>query len=96
MYLANQTRPDLAFAVNLLARHSLQPRFCHWNGIKRILRYLKGTTNMGLFSPKDTNQTLKDYADARYLLDLDDAKSQTGYVFLYGNTASHGKVLNKL
>jgi hypothetical protein len=55
MYLANQTRPDIAFAVNLLARHSNRPTSRHWEGVKHILRYLKGTEDMGLFfQNKDT------------------------------------------
>ncbi|CAM6102190.1 unnamed protein product [Calypogeia fissa] len=87
MYLANQTRPDIAFSVNLLARHSSQPTIRHWNGLKRIFRYLQGTNDMGLFYPNDTNQVLVGYADAGYLSDPDDAKSQTGYVFLFGKTA---------
>lgn len=33
MYLANQTRPDISFAVSLLARHSAQPTIRHWNGL---------------------------------------------------------------
>jgi len=37
MYLANQTRPDIAFAVNLLARHSAAPTKHHWTGAKHIL-----------------------------------------------------------
>lgn len=36
MYLANQTRPNISFSVNLLARHSSQPTIQHWNGLKRI------------------------------------------------------------
>ena len=32
MYLANSTRPDIAFAVNLLARHSASPTKRHWVG----------------------------------------------------------------
>ena len=40
MYLANCTRPDIAFSVNLLARYSSAPTRRHWNGIKHILRYL--------------------------------------------------------
>lgn len=35
-FLANQTRPDIAFAVNLLARHNLQPTIRHWNAVKRV------------------------------------------------------------
>jgi hypothetical protein len=44
MYLANQTRPDIAFAINLLARHSATPTSRHWTGIKHIFRYLRGLT----------------------------------------------------
>ena len=40
MYLANFTRPDIAFSINLLAMHSFAPTQRHWNGIKHILRYL--------------------------------------------------------
>ena len=46
MYLANCTRPDIAFSVNLLARYSSAPTRKHWNGIKHILCYLSGTTDM--------------------------------------------------
>ena len=49
MYLANCIRPDIAFSANLLARYSSTPTRRHWNGIKHILRYLRGTTDMGLF-----------------------------------------------
>ena len=49
MYLANCTRPDIAFSVNLLAMYSSAPTRRHWNGIQHILRYLSGTTDMGLF-----------------------------------------------
>jgi len=38
MYLANCTRPDIAFAVNLLARYSVVPTRRHWVGVKTILR----------------------------------------------------------
>ena len=49
MYLTNCTRPDISFAVNLLARFSSSPTKRHWNGIKHIFRYLKGTADLGLF-----------------------------------------------
>ncbi|KAK9912312.1 hypothetical protein M0R45_036180 [Rubus argutus] len=51
LYLALCTRPDISFAVNLLARYSSAPTQCHWTGIKTIFRYLKGTIDMGLFYP---------------------------------------------
>ncbi|XP_069150296.1 secreted RxLR effector protein 161-like [Solanum lycopersicum] len=87
MYLANTTRPDIAFAVNLLARYSFAPTRRHWNGIKHILRYLKGTTDMGLFYCVNYCPNLVGYADAGYLSDPHKAQSQTGYVFIYGGTA---------
>jgi hypothetical protein len=40
MYLANNTRSDIAFTVNLLARYSAAPTMHHWDGVKHILRYL--------------------------------------------------------
>ena len=46
MYVANCTRPDIAFAVNLLARHSAAPTKRHWTGVKNIFRYLQGTTDL--------------------------------------------------
>ncbi|MBA0860150.1 hypothetical protein Goshw_014542 [Gossypium schwendimanii] len=46
MYLANNTRPDIAFVVNLLARFSYSPTRRHWNGIKHVSRYLRGTIDM--------------------------------------------------
>jgi hypothetical protein len=52
MYLANCTRPDIAFAVNLLARYSVAPTRRQWVGVKTILRYLKGTQDLGLWFPK--------------------------------------------
>jgi hypothetical protein len=48
MYLANQTRPDIAFAINLLYRHSAALTKRHWTGAKHILRYLNVTKDLGL------------------------------------------------
>jgi hypothetical protein len=52
MYLINNTRLDIAFTMNCLARHSAAPSMRHWN-IRNILRYLHGTTNLGLFFRKN-------------------------------------------
>jgi hypothetical protein len=49
MYLANGTRPDIAFDVNLLARFSSAPMKRHWSDVKRILSYLRGTIDLGLY-----------------------------------------------
>jgi hypothetical protein len=64
MYLANNTRPDIIFFVNVLARYSSDPTHRHWNGIKHVLRYLCGTHDMGLFYLKNIKSKLVGYADA--------------------------------
>ena len=51
LYLAQCTRPDISFVVNLLARYSNAPTHKHWTGVKDIFCYLKGTTDLGLFYP---------------------------------------------
>ncbi|KAL0303291.1 UNVERIFIED_CONTAM: Retrovirus-related Pol polyprotein from transposon TNT 1-94 [Sesamum radiatum] len=90
MYLANNTRPDIAFSVNLLARYSSTPTKRHWNGVKHILRYLRGTSDMGLYFERNKDaktSNLVGYSDAGYLSDPHKAISQSGYVFMYGGTA---------
>jgi hypothetical protein len=82
LYLATSTRPDISFAVSVLARHSARPTLRHWNGIKHLFRYLKGTEHLGLHYTRSANSTLVGYADAGYRSDPATSKSQTGYVFL--------------
>jgi hypothetical protein len=70
MYLANNTRPDIIFSLNVLARYSSDPTRRHWNGNKHLLCYFCGTRDMGLFYRKDIKSKLVGYADAGYLSDL--------------------------
>jgi hypothetical protein len=53
MYLANNTRPSIVFAVNLLAGHSAAPTRRHGTGGKQIHRYLNSTKDLGLFFQKN-------------------------------------------
>ena len=87
MYLANCTRPDISFAVNLLARFSSAPTKRHWKGIKHILRYFRGNIDLSLFYFNNLKQELIGYVDAGYLFNPHKAKSQTGYVFTNNRTA---------
>ncbi|KAK4389938.1 hypothetical protein Sango_2330800 [Sesamum angolense] len=90
MYLANNTRSDIAFSVNLLARYSSTPTKRHWNGVKHILRYLRGKSDMGPYFERHEDakaNNLVGYSDAGYLSDPYKAISQSGYVFMYGGTA---------
>jgi hypothetical protein len=87
MYLANNTRPNIAFVVNLLARHSSAPTKRHWVGIKNIFRYLNGTKDLGLFYKRSNDPSLIGYTNAGYLSDPHNGRSQIGFVFLQGGTA---------
>ena len=73
---SNYMRPNIAFAVNLLARCSSTSTRRHWNRIKHILRYFHGTTNLRLFYPNRSNPHLVGYANAGYLFDPHIGQSQ--------------------
>jgi hypothetical protein len=86
MYLANNTRLNIIFAVNLLARYSVTPTMLHWNRVKDVLRYLQDTPDLSFFYPKNQDLSLIVYADAGYLSDPHNDKSQTGFMFSHGGT----------
>ena len=86
-FLANNTRPDIAFTVNRLAAYTAKPSLQHVTAAKRILRYLAGTKNLGITYTKPSNNPMDNpniffgFADAAYA-NHDDHKSTSGYVFL--------------
>ncbi|PWA44879.1 hypothetical protein CTI12_AA522760 [Artemisia annua] len=77
MYLL-ATRPDIQFAVCLCARYQSDPKESHLTAVKRILRYLKGTSNLGLYYPKCSGFDLKGYTDSDYAGCNMDRKSTSG------------------
>jgi hypothetical protein len=62
----------------------------HWQGVKRILRYIKGTINYGLiFKAEDNKGILAGYSDADWAGDIDTRRSTSWYVFqICGSTVS--------
>ena len=82
MYLSQCTRPDILFAVNLLSRFNNNPGPKHWEAVKHLLRYLRGTSKMKLCYNADANSKLVGYSDADWASDLDDRRSTSGYIFL--------------
>ena len=65
-YLAASTRPDILFAVHQCARFSSDPKLCHEQGVKRIVRYLKGTLDQGLILTPDSSRSVECYVDADF------------------------------
>ena len=86
LYLANFTMPDIAFAVNLLARFSASPSRRHWNDIKHIFLYLQGSQDLGLLYTRNQDMTLVGYSYPGYMSVPHNARSQYGYVFLCRGT----------
>ena len=60
MYLAVSTRPDIVYAVSALSQFNVRHGVEHWNATKRVLRYLKPTSNYGL-TFKKTGEDLVGY-----------------------------------
>lgn len=85
MYLAS-TCPDLMFAISLLSRYLEHSTQLHLHLANRVLRYIQGTTEFGIFY-KGGSDKLIAYSDSDYARDVDDKKSTTGNVFLFGSAA---------
>lgn len=85
MWAQVATRPDLSFAVNLLARFQINPGPAHWKALMHVLAYIKGTLDYKITYHRGTTNGLKPYGyvDADYAGDLLDTGRSTGaYVFL--------------
>lgn len=83
MYLSVATRPDITNSVIKLAQYTTDPKLRHWNAAKRVLRYLKGTSNYGLVFKK-TGKSIEGYCDADWGGCSIDRRSFSGYAFSLG------------
>jgi Reverse transcriptase (RNA-dependent DNA polymerase) len=86
LYVSGCTRPDITYAVGVLARYMSCPLVAHWEAAKNVLKYVGSTSSMGVsFKGKDCS--LVGYGDADYAANIDTRRSTTGYVFLVNNGA---------
>ncbi|KAL4577991.1 hypothetical protein LXL04_014106 [Taraxacum kok-saghyz] len=81
---ATITRPDIAYAVNRVCQYMHSPTIQHWQAVKRILRYLKGTIQHCLHFSPTTATSLLAYSDAGWISDKDDSQSQYGFAIFHG------------
>ncbi|KAK2979588.1 hypothetical protein RJ640_020080 [Escallonia rubra] len=79
------TRPDIAFDVNKLAQFMHCATDVHWQATKRLLRYLRGTSAMGLFITKHSSLQLQCFSDSDWAGCPDDRRSTGGYLVYLGN-----------
>lgn len=81
LYLAVVSRPDIAFAVSEVSQYSVFPKKIHWNAVKRILKYIKGTLDYGiLFKSRTKDFRLEAFSDADYARDQATGKSISGFL----------------
>ena len=85
LYLSSRTRPDIAYSVNINSRHMETPTTEDVCSVKRIMKYLVGTTNCGVeYQRTIDGETIEAYCDADYAGDVQTRRSTTGYIIFYG------------
>ncbi|CAM8902256.1 unnamed protein product [Rhodiola kirilowii] len=84
LYLS-ASRPDISHVVGVCARYEANPKDSHLMNVKRIIKYVCGTTDYGLWYTKDTNSCLVGYCDADWAGNAEDRKSTSGGCFFLGN-----------
>jgi hypothetical protein len=83
-YLAH-TRPDLAFSVSYVSRFIQRPTMEHQQAVKRIICYVAGTLDHGLYYPRCPGEAhLVGYSDSDHAGDIDTSKSTSGILFFFG------------
>lgn len=85
------TRPDISFSVNRVCQFLSQPTTSHWAAVKRILRYLCATIDLGLCFNKSSSSLLSAFSDVDWAGNPDDRRSTGGFtIFFGGNLISWG------
>ncbi|CAM8956707.1 unnamed protein product [Rhodiola kirilowii] len=89
MYSMVCTRPDIAHSVSMVSRFMSKPGKTHWDAVKWVLRYVKGSVGKGLMFGKANahSDIIMGFVDFDFAGCLDSRKSQTGYVFIVYGTA---------
>ena len=85
-YFAQCTRPDIAFAVNVLCRHLHKPNKQCMRALNHLIQYMAGTPTLGLryHFGESSSLKLEAYADSSYGgEDVDQAKSHHGYLIYF-------------
>src|SRR5258706_11547243 len=88
LYLTVATRSDITYAVGVLCHFVENPGPAHWHVAKRVLRYLRGSTDMRLvYSGHSSPNTFTTYSDADLSGNLDNSRSTGGFAVCFGGGA---------
>jgi histone deacetylase 1/2 len=78
------TRPGISFSVNKVCQYLHAPTTAHWSAVKRILRYLKNTSSIGLILRRSPSMLVSGFSDADWAGCLDDRRSTGGFAIFLG------------
>ncbi|CAM8987454.1 unnamed protein product [Rhodiola kirilowii] len=84
LYLTT-SKLDIAYAIGVCARYQADPKESHLLQVKRIIKFVSGTVDFGIWCTKDTNPYLVGYCDADWAGNAEDWKSTSGGCFFLGN-----------
>ncbi|XP_022032108.1 uncharacterized mitochondrial protein AtMg00810-like [Helianthus annuus] len=79
------THPDISYAVQQVRMHMHAPKTEHWNALKRIIRYIQGTSSLGLVLGPSSGPNLLAYTDVDWAGCPDTRCSTSGYCVYYGD-----------
>lgn len=79
------TRPDLAFSVNKVCQFLHSPTTVHWSTVKRILRYVRYTLDVGLRIKRSSSLLVSVFTDADWAGSVDDRRSTGGFAVFFGD-----------
>ena len=72
------SRPNIALVVGIVGRFSANPKENHLMAVKRLMRYLKGIEEYGLYYKKNEKFELRTYTNANWARNIDEKKSTIG------------------
>jgi hypothetical protein len=81
MYAMLCTHPNVSYALSATSKYQSNYGDAHSIIVKNILKYLRKTKEAFLVFGGEEELVVKDYNDARFQTDVDDSKSQSGFVF---------------
>ena len=79
------TRPDITYAVNSVSQFMHAPRESHFQAVKRILRYVKGTLHFGLSISSSSHLNISAFSDADWAGCPETSRSTSGYAIFMGD-----------
>jgi histone deacetylase 1/2 len=78
------TRPDLSFFINKVCQYLHAPTTAHWTAAKRILRYVKDRSSLGITFQRSSSTLLSAFSDADWAGCLEDRRSTGGFAIFFG------------